>query len=224
MMDSVSFFDETRDILKVCGDWVALNKPHGLHVLPDRYDSSIPTVREYLDGRYGELFIVHRLDSGTGGILLLARNKAAHRHLCAQFERGSVYKAYTALVRGCFPVPVSIMLPMAAKNSRGRYKINFKSGRRALTSFYPEMHNDRASIVKAELHTGRTHQIRVHLKAHGHPLIQDFLYGEKNTDKKLTLFASETVFTNTDNGEVRIEAPLSIFMKKMSAVFGLTKV
>jgi 23S rRNA pseudouridine1911/1915/1917 synthase len=171
-------FNFDNDIIFETENWLAIRKPHGLHVLPDRYNPDIPTVLDVLKDYYPRLMIVHRLDSGTGGVLIFAKDARAHRYLNMKMERGEVKKTYTAVVKGQFKDPVTIMLPISEKNQKGRYKINFKSGRRALTSFYPMENGKDASLISAELLTGRTHQIRVHLRAHGFPLVQDWLYGE----------------------------------------------
>lgn len=215
--------DFSTDIIAETENWVAVRKPHGLHVLPDRYDSTIPTITELMQERYGRLYIVHRLDSGTGGVLLLAKNAAAHRHLNMQMENGSVQKTYLAVVKGIFPHPVSLMLPIAVKNQKGRYRINFKSGRSARTSFIPVEYGSGASLVAAKLHTGRTHQIRVHLKAHGHPLVQDWLYGTKTEDRRLSLFAKNMKFIDIDGTHVILNAELSSFMTDTLKKIGICK-
>ncbi|MGE4497237.1 MAG: RluA family pseudouridine synthase [Deferribacterales bacterium] len=213
----------SEDILAETENWVAVRKPHGLHVLPDRYDSSIPTVTDILAPRFGRLYIVHRLDSGTGGVLLLAKNAAAHRYFNIQMEEGRVSKVYAALVKGSFTAPVSIMLPIAAKNQKGRYRINFKSGRSARTSFFPLEQGAGASLAAARLHTGRTHQIRVHLRAHGHPLVSDWLYGEKSEDRRLTLFAKYMNFIDMGGARVILDAELSPYMTDSLKKFGINK-
>jgi RluA family pseudouridine synthase len=215
--------DFSTDIIAETENWVAVRKPHGLHVLPDRYDSSIPTVHDILHERYGKLYTVHRIDSGTGGILLLAKNAAAHRYLNIQMEEGRVDKAYLAITKGIFPHPVSLMLPIAAKNQKGRYRINFKSGRSARTSFFPLGNGGGASLVAAQLHTGRTHQIRVHLRAHGHPLASDWLYGDRSDDRRLTLFAKYMNFIDIDGTRVILYAELSRFMTDTLKKFGIDK-
>lgn len=208
-----------NDIIGETEDWLAVRKPHGLHVVPDRYNAEIATVTDVLKERYPKLYIVHRLDSGTGGVLLLAKHAAAHRYLNMEMEAGRIDKTYKALVKGTFDAPVSIMLPISAKNQKGRYKINFKSGRSAHTSFYPLSKGKGASLISCELYTGRTHQIRVHLKAHGYPLVQDWLYGDKCEDRRLSLFADSLSFTDTDGSRVILDAPLSGFMSDLLKKF-----
>jgi len=193
---------------------VVLDKPHGLLVTEDRYDKNIHYLKKMLSEYYGKIFVVHRLDKGTGGLIVFAKDKDAHRFLCSEFEKGEVGKGYLCIVKGKFENAVTCMLPLAARAQRGKYKINFKSGRKAVTSFYPAKTGEKSSLVKAELHTGRTHQIRVHLKALGHPLFQDFLYNEKIDDKRLTLFCSSIAFKHPVRGvTMHFERHLSKFMR-----------
>ncbi|WP_022852106.1 RluA family pseudouridine synthase [Limisalsivibrio acetivorans] len=200
-------------VLQETADWVAVIKPHGLHVLPDRYDETIPTLQRVLEKEFGRLYVVHRLDSGTGGVMIFAKTKSFHSYMNTLMEEGRTEKRYLAIVKGAMPEAVTVMLPISKRNQKGRYKINFKSGRRAVTSFYPKVVSERASLVEAQLHTGRTHQIRVHLRAHGHPLEQDFLYNERIDDRRLTLFAKSLDFIDERGTPVHLEAELSDFMR-----------
>jgi len=193
---------------------VVLDKPHGLLVTEDRYDKNIPYLKNILSDYYGKIYVVHRLDKGTGGLLIFAKNKDAHSLLCSEFEKGEVGKEYLCIVKGRFEDAVTCMLPLASRAQRGKYKINFKSGKKAVTSFYPVKVGEKCSLVKAELHTGRTHQIRVHLKALGHPLFQDFLYNKKIDDKRLTLFCNKIALKHPINRVfMQFERSLSSFMQ-----------
>lgn len=199
---------------------VVLDKPHGLLVTEDRYDKNIPYLKKMLSEYYGKIFVVHRLDKGTGGLIVFARDKDAHRFFCSAFEKGEVSKEYLCIVRGKFENAVTCMLPLAARAQRGKYKINFKSGKKSVTSFYPVKAGEKSSLVKAELHTGRTHQIRVHLKALGYPILQDFLYNERTADKRLTLFCSKIAFKHPASGVLmKFERSLSKFMQDMMIDF-----
>jgi len=194
---------------------VVFNKPHGLLVTEDRYDKNIPYLKKILSEFYGNIYVVHRLDKGTGGLMVFAKSQDAHRLLCSAFEKGDVKKEYFCIVKGAFTYAVTCMLPLSSKAQRGKYKINFKSGRKAVTSFYPVKIGKKCSLVKAELHTGRTHQVRVHLKALGHPLYQDFLYNEKTEDKRLTLFCYKLFFVNPYNNKCdTFSIELSDFMQQ----------
>lgn len=154
--------------------------------------------------------------------MVFARTSDSHRNLCGQFESGSVKKQYLALVRGTFDYPLTTMLPISGKPDHGRYRLNFRSGKPAATSFYPVSYGKSATLVRAELHTGRTHQIRVHLKAFKHPLYQDFLYGEPCEDRRLSLFAAGLKFVHPVTGEPAVfEEPLSEFMVELCRETGI---
>ena len=195
-------------------DIVAISKPHGLHSVEDRHGAETETVRSLLDGIYGKIYMVHRLDAGTGGIMLCAKNPQAHAFLNNQFEKGAVKKEYIAAVKGCFGGEVTIMLPIAPKIAHGKYKINFKSGKHAVTTFCPVKCHEDISIVRAVPLTGRTHQIRVHLKAHKHPLAADWVYNERTDERRLSLFARSISFTHPNGAEMTLNAPVSGFMQE----------
>ncbi|MCA1928161.1 MAG: RluA family pseudouridine synthase [Calditerrivibrio sp.] len=175
-------------------DILVLDKAHGVLVIEDRYDQNIPCLRSVLKNIYRRIFIVHRLDSGTGGLMVFAKNEQAHKKLSIQFESGKVEKEYYALVEGRFDSPVTCMLPISKVNYHGKYKINFKSGRDSITTFYPLEYYKNSTLLKVVPYTGRTHQIRVHLKALKHPLVNDFLYNKKTDDKRLTLQSCKLSF------------------------------
>ena len=193
---------------------LVINKPHGLLTVKDRYDERLPNLRDILKEKYGDMFVVHRLDFGTAGVMVFAKNAHSHRKLNEQFESQQVKKEYLGVVEGCGFKPVTVMLPISAKNSHGKYKINFKSGKNAVTSFYTISEKNGFSLVKAIPFTGRTHQIRVHLKALKYPLAKDFLYNKKSEDKRLTLMCSLLSFKHPKTGvELTFSTKLTDFMK-----------
>lgn len=181
-------------------EFIILNKPHGLHTIDDRQQLQSQTVRSLLDKRYGKIYIVHRLDAGTGGVLVCAKTPAMHSKLCGEFEKGLVAKEYLALVSGVFETSVTLMLPIQTKASKGKYKVNFKSGKSAVTSFMPLSVHGEKSLLRVIPYTGRTHQIRVHLKVLRYPLYQDWLYNKPCEDRRLTLFAKSLRILGQDFG------------------------
>jgi RluA family pseudouridine synthase len=193
---------------------VVVNKPHGLLVIEDRYDKDLPTLKNILQEKYGQIYVVHRLDFGTGGVMVFARDKNTHKYLNFQFEGGIVEKEYFAVVKGTGFAPVTVMLPISSKNSHGKYKINFKSGKKAITSFVPVKEYNGKTLVKAVPFTGRTHQIRVHLKTIKFPLVNDFLYNEKTDDKRLTLMCYKLKFMHPEDKKQRIfQTEISEYLK-----------
>ena len=131
--------------------------------------------------------IVHRLDRGTSGVLVVARTDAAHRSLAAQFRARTVKKVYLALVHGRLPRESgTIILPIARDPHRRtrmsaraavRGRSALPAGRQARTDWRVLARLPGFTLVEIELHTGRTHQIRAHFSALGHPLAGDILYG-----------------------------------------------
>lgn len=121
--------------------------------------------------------IVHRLDKDTTGLLVIARDDAAHRVLASQFEARSVLRRYVAIVHGS-PVPISgIIDAPIGRDPRDRKRMAVtERGKRAVTQYEITEAFDGASLVRFRLHTGRTHQIRVHARYMGHPLVGDATY------------------------------------------------
>ncbi len=208
-MDNV-FFKE----IFVDDNIVAVSKEHGVCVIPDRYGNEKVILYNLLQEIYGKLYIVHRLDMGTGGIIIFARNEKSHKNLSLQFQNNIVTKKYLAVTNGSI-FPQSIMLPIA-KGNHGKYKINFKSGKKAITSFNILDSKNNFSLIDAKLYTGRTHQIRVHLKALKSPLYQDFLYGNHCSDKRLSLFAYKMIFFHPiTNEKIVLTTKISLFMEEI---------
>lgn len=168
-------------------DVIALDKPAGL-VVHAGAGQRRGTIVNALLHRYRNLSsvggplrpgIVHRLDKQTSGILLVARNDAAHRHLAAQFSGRTLEKRYLVLVHGRLPRQRdTITLPVARDlKRRTRMTTRRRTGRAATTDYHVLDSNAGFTLAEATLHTGRTHQLRVHFSALGHPVVGDTLYG-----------------------------------------------
>jgi tRNA pseudouridine32 synthase/23S rRNA pseudouridine746 synthase/23S rRNA pseudouridine955/2504/2580 synthase len=161
--------------------WLAVDKPAGVLVIPGRGEEEGPSLREEVEARFGrKVFVVHRLDRDTSGVLLMALEAAPHRTLSMAFEAGRIHKRYLALVEGRLDEPVDVQVALVpARRGRMRPARAGEPGKDALTRFRPVEVFDRASLVEAEPLTGRTHQIRVHLESLGHPLLVDHQYGRR---------------------------------------------
>jgi 23S rRNA pseudouridine955/2504/2580 synthase/23S rRNA pseudouridine1911/1915/1917 synthase len=159
-------------------DFVVLNKPPGLLSIPDRTGKEI-SLKTILRETYPLIFTVHRLDKGTSGLIVFAKNETTHQQLSQQFETRQTEKIYRGLVIGSPEnkrgrINSSIMEHPARK---GVMVIN-KNGKEALTD-YELLEDFRIySWLQFQIYTGRTHQIRVHMKDIGHPIVCDELYGD----------------------------------------------
>ncbi len=167
----------TYELLHEDEHLLVVNKPAGLLTIPDRAGNK-NSLHGLLERKYGKVFIVHRLDRETSGILCFARNEAAHRHLSLQFEHHTADKFYLALLDGVLhhdegeidkPIGEHPAIPgkMAIKNS----------GKPSLTFYRVLERFKRFTLAEALIKTGRTHQIRVHFQSIGYPLAVDALYG-----------------------------------------------
>ncbi len=165
---------------------LAVDKPAGRLVIPGR-GTDERSLREELEEGHGRLWVVHRLDRGTSGVLLFARTAEAHRTLNLAFDRGEPAKRYLALVRGAPPAERRIDVAIAPAR-RGRMRPARPSDPRAKPSAtvvrvleaFPARPwaGGALALVEALPETGRTHQIRVHLSAEGFPLAVDPDYGD----------------------------------------------
>jgi len=209
---------------------LVVNKPSGLSTLPDGYDPALPHIKSVLEQPSGRLWIVHRLDKDTSGVLLLARSAKAHRSLNTQFEQHLVLKLYHALVSGNPDwEEKSINLPLKPNGDRRhRTVIDLGHGKPALTNLKVLERFGPYCLVEAVPQTGRTHQIRAHLSSEGLTIIGDLLYGDRKStflsdlekmsrheiDKQVTHFtgmglhARSLEFTHPDSGQrLKFEAP-----------------
>ncbi len=166
------------DIIFENEHFVAVNKPAGMLSIPDRTQSEV-SLKDILIEKYGSIFTVHRLDKETSGIILFAKDEATHKYLSKAFEEKTVEKYYLGLVHGT-PSQNSGSIDgpiMEHPIQKGLMTVNRK-GKPSLTEYEVQESFGKYSLVKFRIHTGRTHQIRVHAKNIGHPIACDPLYGD----------------------------------------------
>ncbi|MCW3090753.1 MAG: pseudouridine synthase [Ferruginibacter sp.] len=158
--------------------FIVLNKPAGVLSIPDRMQSE-PSLKDMLLEKYGSIFTIHRLDRETSGIIIFAKDEATHKYFSKQFEERTVEKFYVGLVHGSMPENRGSMDGAIMEHPvfKGQMVINQK-GKPSLTDYEVLEELGKYSLVKFQIHTGRTHQIRVHCKNIGHPIVCDPLYGD----------------------------------------------
>jgi 23S rRNA pseudouridine1911/1915/1917 synthase len=161
-------------------DIVLINKPPNYLSIPDRYATQLPNVLGFLKTKFEEVFVVHRLDKATSGIMCFALNAAAHRHISDQFQERTVRKFYMTLVDGkLIKKEGEINKPIAQNKVNSSKMIIAERGKPSLTLYKVVEEFKECSLIEAEIKTGRTHQIRVHFESTGHPLLVDELYGKQ---------------------------------------------
>jgi RluA family pseudouridine synthase len=200
----VSILFENHDI-------VAVNKPEGLAAIPERRPQG-PSVLELLSARREEkLFIVHRLDKETSGVMIFARNAQAHRCLSEQFEARTARKVYQAVTHGVFVEDQGeVDVPLRQFGS-GRVAVDAKCGKASVTEYAVIERFASHTLVEVRPRTGRRHQIRVHLYHIGHPIVGDGLYGDKTIQaryRRLMLHSHKLTLSLPSGTELTVQAPM----------------
>ncbi len=158
-------------------NFIAINKPAGLLSIPDRTQSE-PSLKDILINKYGNIFTVHRIDKDTSGIIVFAKNEATHKFLSQAFEERRVEKFYQGIVHGTpSSLKGTIDAPISEHLIQKGVMVIHRNGKPSVTDYEVIEAYKSFSLLQFQLHTGRTHQIRVHCKNIGHPLACDELYG-----------------------------------------------
>ena len=165
-------------ILEEDENLVAINKPSGLLTIPDREGKEI-SLKQILKAKYGDIFTVHRLDKDTSGIVVFAKNEEAHKQLSQLFEARETVKIYNGFVLGSpFQKSGIINEPIAEHPVKKGLMTVYKKGKESITEYGVLENFKLYSWMQFHILTGRTHQIRVHMKHLGHPIVCDELYGD----------------------------------------------
>ena len=178
---------------------LVINKPAGISVYPINEADKSKTIIDYSLQNFKVKFkdperpgIVHRLDKETSGVLILAKNQEALDYLMAQFKQREVKKVYWALVYGIMQHPEGIIDSPIQRSHKHRKKMSLAAagtGREAISQYkvlkeYRLDPKHLLSLIEVRIHTGRTHQIRVHMSSIGHPVIGDVTYGNSSMNRK----------------------------------------
>lgn len=226
-----TLIDETKDMF-------VINKPAGFSV---EKHQNYPSIADWLSKRYsfkdvptGELIgIVHRLDVETSGVMVWAKTPEAQSHLRELWQGRQVKKTYLALVTGEIEPEGKIELSITRDNRNDRQAVAWLpsvKSRPAITEYrrmaVGEYSQDRVSLVEAHPVTGRTHQLRVHLKAIGHPIVGDGIYGEKKSDQTAKNLGLNRQFLHALSIEIpqagKFTAPLTADLVQAMTKCGIT--
>jgi tRNA pseudouridine32 synthase / 23S rRNA pseudouridine746 synthase len=191
---------------------IVVNKPAGLLAVPGRGADKADCVSLRVQQHYANALVVHRLDQATSGLMLMACGPVMQRSLNLLFETRKVHKTYVAVVHGLVALDEGcIDLPLAADwPARPKQKIDAILGKTALTHFRVLARDVQNRTTRLELEpiTGRTHQLRVHLCAIGHPIVGDALYGASASvnakDRRLHLHAQHLAFVHPQSNEALV--------------------
>ncbi|MEP6594315.1 MAG: RluA family pseudouridine synthase [Ginsengibacter sp.] len=158
--------------------FVAVNKPPGMLTIPDRHDETLISLYKLLETKYKKIYIVHRVDRETSGIILFAKDESTHKYLSGLFEQRNIQKFYLGIVRGSLQNKNGIIEERIAEHpvNKGMMVIN-KKGKASKTEYEVIEDYGLYSLIKFQIYSGRTHQIRVHMKYIGHPIVCDEIYG-----------------------------------------------
>lgn len=223
------------DIILENDHFVAINKPAGLLSIPDRFGKD-PSVKSILQDQLGKIFTVHRLDKETSGLIIFAKDEITHKDLSQKFEGREVEKIYVGLVNGTMMNSEgTIDVPIMEHPGKTTLMMANKKGKPSITDYKVLEEFGLYSWLQFQIHTGRTHQIRVHAKYIGNPIVSDQLYGdgqpillssikrkfklskneleERPLLNRLALHSSQLKFTDAEGNKHELEAPLSKDLK-----------
>jgi len=204
MSDTYSPPDTPLSILHQDHEILIVDKPSGLLSVPGRGEHLADCLLSRVQAAFPEALLVHRLDRDTSGVMVFALTAHAQRHLGLQFEKRQVKKTYVARVwgrvadkTGTVDLPLIVDWP-----NRPRQKVDFDQGKPALTDWRVAKYEDNVTRVRLYPKTGRSHQLRVHMREIGHPILGDPFYaeGEARNAPRLMLHAESLRLRHPDGG------------------------
>lgn len=198
--------DTPLDIIHADHELLLVNKPAGLLSVPGKGPHLADCLSARLQAAFPEVLLVHRLDTDTSGVMVFARTPHAQRHLGLQFEKRHTKKAYVARVwgevadkEGHIDLPLIVDWP-----NRPLQHVNYETGKPAQTDWRRmRIEDDGTSRVRLYPHTGRTHQLRVHMLEIGHPILGDPFYaqGPVRDYPRMMLHAESLKLRHPDGGK-----------------------
>ncbi len=204
-VDAQRSVDDALAVLAVDADCLVVAKPAGMLSVPGRGPSSQDCLLSRLQVRFGDLFVVHRLDMATSGLIVFARSAEAQRRLNRAFAERAVEKRYVATVDGEVAADSGeIDLPLASDwPNRPRQRVDPVAGKPSVTRYRVLERSATCTRLSLSPVTGRSHQLRVHLLALGHPILGDALYAPdavRARAERLLLHAEGLAFAHPGSG------------------------
>ncbi len=194
---------------------LAVSKPPGLLSVPGRGEDKADSLASRVQTEYADALVAHRLDRDTSGLVLFPRGAEMHRRLSLMFEKREMQKSYVAVVMGKLVLPQGMVdLPLMVDwPNRPRHFVEATRGKPSQTRYQVLSYDPASNTSRVALEpiTGRTHQLRVHMQALGHPIVGDTLYGgnDDGQAKRLLLHAHTLAFTHPVTGKpLNLVAPL----------------
>lgn len=193
-------------------DFLVLDKPSGLLSVPGRHPALYDSLLTRVQKEFPKALIVHRLDKDTSGIVLMSLSRKAHAFVAAQFEARETKKSYVAEVWGRVEGEEGVIdLPLAIDpDNKPRHRVDHENGKPALTRWQVIGLGENRTRLRLFPMTGRTHQLRVHMKALGHVILGDEFYADGEAlaaSDRLLLHAEELSFRKPDGSDVTFTAP-----------------
>lgn len=204
-MDPVSVIYQDADIL-------VLDKPSGLLSVPGRDPALSDSLATRVQKQFPKALMIHRLDKDTSGVVLMSLNRKAHAQIARQFEERSTEKSYVAVVWGNVAEDEGLIdLPLAIDpDNKPRHRVDYDHGKPAQSRWQVLERNEQTTRLRLFPLTGRTHQLRVHMKAIGHVMLGDEFYAEGaalQAADRLLLHAESLSFRHPDGRAVTFTIP-----------------
>lgn len=194
-------------------DFLVFDKPSGLLSVPGRHPALQDSLLTRVQKEFPQALIVHRLDKDTSGVVLMSLNRKAHAFIAAQFEARTTRKSYIAEVWGRVgDEEGTVDLPLAIDpDNKPRHRVDTDHGKPAQTRWQVIGYGENTTRLRLFPLTGRTHQLRVHMKALGHVILGDEFYADGealSAANRLLLHAEQLSFRHPDGSDVTFTAPV----------------